>query len=313
MIGSNRKVLLWDRKVRASEIRLDQNSTALNQMNQCFSGIMAISNGRSTRSVSRSQGSVRGRGRGGGRGSFAPNGKNRSTFYTTRIEEEVKSGAENPEESQKLENSEDEQVLEDSSSTSDDDAVISPAARSYNSLLQSLNSNIQRGPPQRKKRKIEYKELQEENDEEDGQLDVADDDDTVGTENEDGESDSEDDEDSNHPESAEQSGFRLCHTCACLTRTENDPFLRHIADVDETQFEQKIQDTKQENYRTTTLNLRSGLSLYSKIPHGSADSPSLPIASLKGVEDVFVSSTDLIDEIVAESQAAQTEAWGSCC
>ena len=61
------------------------------------------------------------------------------------------------------------------------------------------------------------------------------------------------------------------HTVVCtlLIALEHDPFVRHIADVDEAQLKQRIENVKQDNYSTAKPTLQSGLVCVSKIPYSS--------------------------------------------
>ena len=106
------------------------------------------------------RGAGRGRGSGGarGRGSTTAKKGDRSTFFSTRIEEKVDDDA-GPSEDARF--SLDEEQVSDASnlSSSDEDAINEPltthSTESYNTLLQSFNAGQQPGPPQRKKRKTE--------------------------------------------------------------------------------------------------------------------------------------------------------------
>ena len=63
---------------------------------------------------------------------------------------------------QESDDEEDQDVLDQISSASDEEETGLQAARSYNSLLRSLNANVQRSQPQRKKRKVEHGESKQE-------------------------------------------------------------------------------------------------------------------------------------------------------
>ena len=107
--------------------------------------------GRSRGTATRGRSGVRGRGR--GRGGFAARGGNKSTFNPTRVEEHVEDSSDRSEESEKTEQEEAVDVISDEVSSDEEDRIKS-AVKPYNALLQSLNANIQRGQPQRKKQKV---------------------------------------------------------------------------------------------------------------------------------------------------------------
>ena len=125
--------------------------------------------------------------RGGGQGSGVLRGTKRRSnpithgsrpiFYSTRVEEKVESDAEQSE-SQISEQDRFEQLQ--SSGSEDGDENIA-TAHPYNALLQSLNANANtpRGPPQRKKQKLDGERLKslvvEENSEEQSGDDVLED------------------------------------------------------------------------------------------------------------------------------------------
>ena len=122
------------------------------------------------------------------------------------------SDAETPGRSEESEQDEKEIALEEPSSGSEDEEVV-PVAESYKSLLQSLNANIQRGPPRRKKRKIDHEELKQEI--------AVQENGTEETENEalvdSGSDESEDvldNEDVDSVENTEESRYRALHTLA---------------------------------------------------------------------------------------------------
>lgn len=99
--------------------------------------------------------------RGRGRGSFATKNGDRSTFYATRVEEQVADGA-NP----SLEDPaiSDDESVSDVLDDSDNDVDLEneqPHTNPYNTLLLSLNAKTQNGPSQRKKRKLDKEILKE--------------------------------------------------------------------------------------------------------------------------------------------------------
>ena len=175
--------------------------------------------GSSSRGSRRGRGTVRGRGIGRGRGR-SRRGKwsgsgDRSTFYSTRIEEDVGSDAETPGGSQDSENDGDEDGSQELSSASEDEEATAPSAKSYNSLLKSFNSNIQRGPAKRKKRKTDHEEVQEESSTIENSLEEAEKGEASDTGSEEGEEllNDGDDEDLESLETAEQSKHKTYGSC----------------------------------------------------------------------------------------------------
>ena len=110
-----------------------------------------------SRGATRSRGSVQGRGRGN---SIAKNNA-RTVFHPTRVEEHVEEDASLSDGSQdsNLDKQESSNASRISSDESSEDE--GPAVNSYSTLLQSLSANIQRGPPQRKKRRIDIEDRTE--------------------------------------------------------------------------------------------------------------------------------------------------------
>lgn len=82
-------------------------------------------------------------------------------FYSTRVEEEIGSDAGTPESSRDFDHDRADAAIEELSSDSDNEQASPAAIKFHNSLLEALNANAQRGPPQRKKRKTNQEELNE--------------------------------------------------------------------------------------------------------------------------------------------------------
>lgn len=118
-------------------------------------------NGRSFRGVNRRRGSTRGREGRQGPGGFPATGGDRSVFYSTRIEEEVGSDTGIPESSRGFDHDGADAAIDERSSDSDDGQPNRAEIRFHNSLLEALNADVQRRPPQRKKRKINQEEPDE--------------------------------------------------------------------------------------------------------------------------------------------------------
>lgn len=200
--------------------------------------------GRAFRGGCRSRGSTRGKGR--GRGNIHSRNVEKTLFHTTRVEEQEGSDAGATRTSTGSERTGDESVEEPSSGSEDDKGTV-PVAKPHNTLLQSLNANIQRGPPQRKKRRLAQDQPQSDITRQHGadetQQDLA---------AESGGDDREDVSVGRDVDSAEDA--------------EDDPFLSHIADINATQFEQRIKDIEEDRWHTARSSSRPGLSCFSKVP-----------------------------------------------
>ena len=124
-------------------------------------GTSAVGNGRPRGShTTGTRGSgTEGRRRGRSRGAFAFNRGHKSTFHSTRVEEPNLDG---DEESQISSEDLDDVVRNDlSGASSEEDNIDVSTVKPYNALLQSLNANVQRGQPSRKKRKLTSSEATE--------------------------------------------------------------------------------------------------------------------------------------------------------
>ncbi len=110
----------------------------------------------------------RGRGRGGGRAGARVNseghGNKKSIFVSSRVEEPVDNDSDEITERPELEDQEDGSSASIMSSDSEDVTGANTRTKPYSVLLQSLNTNVQRGQPQRKKIKVEDKEELKEED-----------------------------------------------------------------------------------------------------------------------------------------------------
>jgi len=82
-------------------------------------------------------------------------------FYSTRVEEEVGSDVGTSESSRNFNNDGADAAVDERSSDSEGEEAHRAAVKSHSSLLESLNANIQRGPPQRKKRRTNREEPNE--------------------------------------------------------------------------------------------------------------------------------------------------------
>lgn len=94
----------------------------------------------------------RGRGRGRGNANFRANRGQKSTFYSTRVEEPVQDASENDEVS--IDEELDQDSTKSRSSEDEEESVAIPAIKPYNALLQSLTANVPNKEPPRKKRRL---------------------------------------------------------------------------------------------------------------------------------------------------------------
>ena len=191
---------------------------------------------------------VRGRGRGRGGSGFreAPNRSHRgrgeargggdyvssrSSFKSTRVEEQREVASEDEEEEYPLKSDEEAQEDSSASSSSDEEDVQASTVQPYNALLLSLNGNEQRSEPQRKRRKIS-------NDEDFGGIEE------LGEEVDPIEA----------PESHDDSGAEALESDmedADQLGENHDPFMKHFGRPDDDKgLEQKIQAVKENNWST---------------------------------------------------------------
>lgn len=97
---------------------------------------------------------TRGSGQGRGRATQRTNLRHKNAFKSTRIDDEPADSSEiNDVESDSLDEKKSEEDL--GASSDSDGSIQAETIPPYNSLLQSLTTNIQRGAPQRKKRKLD--------------------------------------------------------------------------------------------------------------------------------------------------------------
>ena len=172
--------------------------------------------------------SHRGRGKARGGGDYAGR---RSSFKSTRVEEQREVASEDEEEDYALKIDEDAQEDSSASSISDEEDVHASTVQPYNALLLSLNGNGQRSEPQRKRRKIsndqDFRGIEELGEEVDPieEPESRDDSGAEGLE-----SDMED---------ADQLG------------ENHDPFMKHFGRPDDDKgLEQKIQAVKENSWST---------------------------------------------------------------
>ena len=172
--------------------------------------------------------SHRGRGKARGGGDYA---SSRSSFKSTRVEEQREVASEDEEEEYPLKSDEDAQEDSSASSSSDEEDVQASTIQPYNALLLSLYGNEQRSEPQRKRRKIS-------NDKDFGIIEEL----------------GEEVDPIEEPESHDDSGAEALESDmedADQLGENQDPFIKHFGRPDDDKgLEQKIQAVKENNWST---------------------------------------------------------------
>ena len=172
--------------------------------------------------------SHRGRGKARGGGDYA---SSRSSFKSTRVEEQREVASEDEEEEYPLRSDEDAQEDSPASSSSDEEGIQASTVQPYNALLLSLNGNEQRSEPQRKRRKIS-------NDGDFGGIEEL----------------GEEVNPIEEPESHDDSGAEALESDmedADQLGENQDPFMKHFGRPDDDKgLEQKIQAVKENNWST---------------------------------------------------------------
>lgn len=177
------------------------------------------------------RGAARGRGRGEGRGDHAARAGNKSTFYSTRVEEQPEDASGDEEHFIASDNNEVYGEGSGSSSDSEDEDVQTGAVQPYNALLLSLNANEQHSEPQRKKRKIDLFKAAKEPNIAEAELDQVE------------ESEEADDPGIDVLESDAEDGDEA--------GGDYDPFSKHLSNAGDDQgLEQAIQAVKQNQWST---------------------------------------------------------------
>ena len=195
--------------------------------------------------------SHRGRGKARGRGDYA---SKRSSFKSTRVEEQREVASEDEEEDYALEGDEDAQQDSSSSSSSDEEDIHASTVQPYNALLLSLNGNEQRSEPQRKRRKTS-------NDQGLKEVEVL----------------GEDVDLTEEPESHDDSGAEALESDmenADQFGEIHDPFMKHFGRLDDdNELERKIQAVKENNWSTLEPMKIQKWSYILKIPRLSDSDP----------------------------------------
>ena len=172
--------------------------------------------------------SHRGRGKARGRGDYTGS---RSSFKSTRVEEQREVTSEDEEENYTLKSDQDAQGDSSATSSSDEEDVHASTVQPYNALLLSLNGNEQRSEPQRKRRKIS-------NDQDFRGIEVL----------------GEEVDPIEEPESRDDSGAEALESDmedAAQLGEIHDPFMKHFGRPDDdNELEQKIQAVKENNWST---------------------------------------------------------------
>lgn len=241
-----------------------------------------------SRGAPRSRGSVHGRGRGN---STAKN-SSRNVFHPTRVEEHVEEDANLSDGSQKSS-----LIKQDSSSasriSSDENSEDErPTVNSYSTLLQSLSANVQRGPPQRKKRRIDIEDRTESS-HSDFQRANDEDQDGLETTDIDAAEDQPDPEDAAPFDETEEgmSSHLLERWLLISIVSTEDPFTTHVADPDESELADHIKYMKSARLRTIRAELPSGLSYSMTIPSESTANRRLFSSRPQNTQELQVTAT----------------------
>ena len=195
--------------------------------------------------------SHRGRGKARGRSDYAIK---RSSFKSTRVEEQREVTSEDEEEDYALESDEKAQQSSPSSS-SDEEDVHASTVQPYDALLLSLNGNEQRSEPQRKRRKVSNDQGLKEVEVLGEEVDLIE-----------------------EPESHDDSGAEVFESDmenADQFREILDPFMKHFGrpDDDDNELERKIQAVKENKWSTMEPMKIQKWSYTLKIPQVSGSDP----------------------------------------
>ena len=205
-----------------------------------------------------------------GRGKATATAGDKSTFYSTRVEEQEDRDANDSGGSQ--ESIGEDHLSSDATNLSSDEDLESErsGANSYNTLLQSLSASVASRPTQRKKRKIDIEDSEERPPFEDHQENPEKRDDFEKTSNN-GIDDQSDPDEANAPEEIEEeveeeledgefSRFFVDWKSLTVVVTVEDSFSTHFADPDESRLAKQILNVKNSRLQTAKLVLASGLS-----------------------------------------------------
>ena len=205
-----------------------------------------------------------------GRGKATATVGDKSTFYSTRVEEQEDHDANDSGGSQ-VSIGEDHLSSDATNLSSDEDLESErPGANSYNTLLQSLSASVPSRPTQRKKRKIDIEDSREKPRFEDHQENPEKRDDFENTSNN-GVDDQSDPDEANAPQEIEEEVeeeledgelSRLFVDWKILTVVVavEDAFSTHFADADESRLAKQIMNVRNSRLQTAKLVLASGLS-----------------------------------------------------
>ena len=208
--------------------------------------------------------SHRGRVKARGRGVYA---SKRSSFKSTRIEEQREVASEDEEEDYALESEEYAQQDSSASGSSDGEDVHASTVQPYNALLLSLNGNEQRSEPQRKRRKIsDNQDLRV--------VEVL----------------SEEVDPIEEPESHDDSGAEALESDmenADQLGEIHDPFMKHFGRPDDdNELERKIQAVIEKNWSTLEPMKIEEWSYTLKIPRVSGSDPEPCSSTVSALKDL---------------------------
>lgn len=227
---------------------------------------------------------ARGRGRGRGTGDSITKPGHKSTFFSTRVEEDPKTTFEGSEEGSDFR--EEDSAVEDTqlSSDSDEDDPLS-TVQPYSALLQTLNTKSEREEPARKKRKFEQTRNSENED------DIVIEGDLDGLE---------------EPENADDLSTDADFEIEELDE-DHDPFSRHIANLGAENLEEKISAIKQNTWLTNKPSGNSQWSHILKVPAvpGSHPQHDSNVGRVSGIEDLTLKQK--LKELAREELASFDE------
>ncbi|MCJ1451220.1 rRNA-binding ribosome biosynthesis protein utp25 [Mycoblastus sanguinarius] len=205
-----------------------------------------------------------GKGRGRGRAGAGARAGNRSTFYSTRVEEDPTDFSRDGGKELVSDSTESDQEPSATSSDSDDPDGAKDVVKPYNALLQTLNANIRHGEPEKKKRRFERIEAVQRVETLEDELDEVEDTEEV------------EDLGTNYVEDADE------------IENAQDPFSKHLAELDETKLLQRIQDVKDDKWSTEKSTKQQGWSCSLKSPSNTQSVANHSLCSISSVDKMML-------------------------
>ena len=241
-----------------------------------------------SRGATRSRGSLQGR----GRGTSTAKNSARAVFHPTRVEEQVEEDANLSDGSQILSLNKQDSSSASRISSDESSEDEGPTVNSYSTLLQSLSANIQRGPPQRKRRRIDIEDRSKTSYVENERANNEDRD-GFGTTEMDAVEDQSDPEDAAPFDESEEgvSSYLLGRWILIVVVSTEDPFTTHIAEPDESELADHIKHMKSAKLRTIRTELPSGLSCSMTVPGESTADQRLLSSRPQSTQELQVITT----------------------